>query len=143
MGSLFDVFKVVKNLAKAMRPGDKIVECLNRQQTQGVRLSPKLRNALAMYALMKTNPPEVDGKEFLSFSDSNWYYLDILDEIEANPSLLPSGFEKTFASYKSCVKAAQEAGERGFDQERAKWEKKNHCTYQPKPRPNLIGEPLG
>lgn len=142
MGSLFDVFKEIKNLAKAMRPGDKIVAYLNKQKNQGVQLSPKLRNALAMYALMKTNPPETDSNEFQSFSDSSWYFLDILDEIEANPTLLPPSFDKTVASYKSSVKAAQEAGERAFARERPKWEKKNHREYQPKPRPNLIGEPL-
>lgn len=142
MGSLFDTFKVVKNLAKAMGPADKITQYLNDQQAQGAQLSPKLRNALAMYALMKTNPPETDSKEYLSFNDSDWYYLDILDEIEANPGLLPSSFAGIVASYKSCVKAAQEAGERVFAAECPKWEKKNKRTYQPKPRPNLIGEPL-
>lgn len=142
MGSLFDTFKVVKNLAKAMGPADKIVGGLEKQQAQGAQLSPKLRNAMAMYKRMKTNPPAVDSKEYLSFNDSNWYYLDILDELEANPGLLPGSFASTVASYKASVKAAQEAGNRVFAVECPKWEKKNRRAYEPKPRPNLIGEPL-
>lgn len=57
-------------------------------EARGAKLSPRLRNAMAMYDLMKTNPPEDIGLEFSSFTDSNWYFLDIRDEIEANPALL-------------------------------------------------------
>lgn len=57
-------------------------------EVRGAKLSAKLRNAMAMYDLMKTNPPEDIGSEFSSFTDSNWYFLDIRDEIEANPALL-------------------------------------------------------
>lgn len=139
---LFDVFTVVKSLAKAMGPGDKITTYLKDQQAAGAVLSPKLRNAIAMYDLMKTNPPDDIGKEFSSFADANWYYLDICSEIEANPGLLPESLADAFETFKSCVKTAMEAGDRTFARECAKWEKKNGRKYQPKPRPNLIGEPL-
>lgn len=139
---LFSVLNGVRLLAKAMSSGDQIVASLKDQQAAGTTLSPHLRNAMAMYDLMKTNPPEDIGKEFSSFVDTNWYFLDIRDEVEANPALLPTGLAGAFDAYKSALKAAQESGERGWDRERAKWEKKNGRKYEPRPRPNLIGEPL-
>ena len=57
-------------------------------EVRGTKLSANLRNAMAMYDLMKTSPPEDIGSEFSSFTDSSWYFLDIRDEIEANPALL-------------------------------------------------------
>lgn len=111
-------------------------------EVRGTKLSAKLRNAMAMYDLMKTNPPESINGGFTSFTDSSWYFLDIRDEIEANPALLAANLAGTFDAYKSALKAAQESGERGWDRECAKWEQKNGRKYEPRPRPSLIGEPL-
>lgn len=108
----------------------------------GAKLSPRLRNAMAIYDLMKTNPPESINGGFTSFTDSSWYFLDIRNEIEANPALLTTSLAGAFDSCKSAVKAAQKSGERGWDRERAKWEQKNGRKYEPRPRLNFIGEPL-
>lgn len=137
-----EAITVMKNLYKIVQPADQIEACLTEQQAKGVMLSPRLRNALAMYALIKKNAPDPEPGELLSFRDSCWYYLDILDELEANPDLLPDALAEAFATYRDHLKAAQAAGEKGFDHQRAKWEKKTGRTYQPKPRRNLIGEPL-
>ena len=140
---LADAITVMKNLYKAMKPGDKIVAYLKSQQGKGAKLSPRLRNAMAMYDLSKTEEaPEPKSKDLYSFSDSAWYFLDIRDELAMTPDLLPANLADAFSSYRAYIDAAQAAGERSFDKERAKWEKKNRKTYQPKPRINLIGEPL-
>ena len=137
-----EAIAVMKNLFKIVEPADELEACLNEQQAMGVKLSPRLRNALAMYALIKKDAPDPDTDELLSFRDSCWYYLDILDELEANPSLVPPELNEAFTNYKTYLKAAQAAGEKGFDRQRAKWEKKHRRAYEPKPRRNLIGEPL-
>ena len=111
-------------------------------EVRGAKLTAKLRNAMAMSDLMKTNPPESINGGFTSFTDSSWYFLDIRDEIEANPALLAANLAGTFDAYKSALKAAQESGERGWDRECATWEQKNGRKYEPRPRPSLIGEPL-
>lgn len=137
-----DAIAVMKNLYKIVQPADEIEAYLNEQQAKGAELSPRLRNALAMYAFVKKDAGDPDPTDLMSFQDSCWYYLDILDELEANPDLLPASFAETFATYKTYLKAAQAAGERSFEKQRAKWEKKSGRAYEPKPRRNLIGEPL-
>lgn len=138
-----DVISIIKNLYKALKQAEEILAHLKDQESRGVELSPRLRNAMAMFELAKTgDTPDPDPKDICSFSDTSWYYLDLRDEIEAHPELLPANLTETFSAYKNYLAAAQAAGERNFDKERAKWEKKNKRAYRPKPRPNLIGEPL-
>lgn len=139
---LLAVLNEVRLLAKAMGYGDKIVADLKEQQVRDTKLSPKLRNAMAMYDLMKTDSPEGVDEGFTSFTDSNWHFLDIRNEIETSPAPLPANLAGAFDSCKSAVKAAQESDEHGWDRECAKWEKKNGRKYEPRPRPSLIGEPL-
>lgn len=142
MGGFGDAIQIFKLLYKAQKQGDKIEKYLNKQQSKGTTLSPRLRNALAMYALVKKNAPESDPKDLEMFEDHSWYFLDMVTELEANPGLLPDSFAETMNTFSFCVKRAQEISDRDFDRRRAKWEKKNRREYQPKPRPNLIGEPL-
>lgn len=142
MGSIRDAIQIFKLLYKAMKQGDKITKYLKKQQSKGLELSPRLRNAIAMYDLAKKNPPDSDAKDLEMFEDHSWYYLDILSELEANPDLVPDNLAEAYNTYSFCVKRAQELHDKDFDKRRAKWEKKYHKTYQPKPRPNLIGVPL-
>lgn len=137
------VLSMMKNLTMALQPADEILAYFNEQQAKGAKLPPRLRNALLYYERSKDDGgDDIDSDDLYSFSDTSWHFLDIRDELSAHPELIPAKLEETFKSYKKRIDAAEQAGTRDWDKERAKWEKKNKRTYQPKPRPNLIGEPL-
>lgn len=137
-----EVAEMFKITFKILKPMGKIVHYLNKQQAKGVELSPRMRNALAMINLLQNKSPKTDPKELLSFEDAGWFYLDLLAELEANPDLLPDSYAETLNSYTFYVRRLEDLCARDFERRRPKWEKKNHREYQPKPRPNLIGEPL-